>query len=100
MKLNFLDILAAFCADPLLNNLFTGSSCMFTTRHLTNTLLSLGSYLEEYPGVIVEVDENGDEFKRPTFNWADYFHKNPGAKGMTKGENMVSEFWVRYLRST
>jgi hypothetical protein len=45
--------------------------------------------------VIVEVDDNGDEFKCPALDWADYFHKNPGAKEMTKGENVVSEFWVR-----
>jgi len=49
----------------------------------------------EYPGVIVEVDEYGDDFKRPALDWADYFHKNPGTKGMTRGENVVSKFWVR-----
>jgi hypothetical protein len=49
--------------------------------------------------VIVEVDDNGEEFKRPALDWADYFHKNPGAKGMKRGENVVSEFWVRYLCS-
>jgi len=27
----------------------------------------------------VEVDENGDEFKRPALDWSDYFHKNPEA---------------------
>ena len=53
----------------------------------------------EYPGVIVEVDENGDEFKRPALDWADYFHKNPKATKMTRGEKVVSEFWVRYLCS-
>jgi hypothetical protein len=42
--------------------------------------------------VIVEVDKNGDEFKCLALNWVDYFHKNPGAKGTTRGENMVSEF--------
>jgi hypothetical protein len=35
--------------------------------------------------VIVEVDKNGDEFKCLALNWADYFHKNPGAKGTTRG---------------
>jgi len=49
--------------------------------------------------VIVEVDENGDEFKRPALDWADYFHKNPKATEMTRGEKVVSEFWVRYLCS-
>jgi adenosine deaminase len=45
--------------------------------------------------VIVEVDDNGDEFKHPAVDWANYFHKNHGNKGMTRGENVVSEFWVR-----
>jgi hypothetical protein len=43
----------------------------------------------------MEVDENADEFKRPALDWADYFHKNPGAMGMTRGEKVVSEIWVR-----
>jgi hypothetical protein len=49
--------------------------------------------------VIVEVDENGDEFKRAALEWADYFHKNLEATGMTRAQKVVSEFWVRYLYS-
>jgi hypothetical protein len=55
--------------------------------------------------VIVEVDENGDELKRPALDWSDYFHRNPQSEtnssaqseGMTRGEMVVSEFWVSYL---
>ena len=75
------------------------------TKHVTNNafimllLLVFDSAPEILLAFIVEVDENGDEFKRPALDWSDYFHKNPEATGMTRGEKVVSEFWVRYVQS-
>jgi len=90
-------ILAAFCADLLL---YLQAIQLYLLPATLQIHYSAWVILRrEYPGVIVEVDENGDEFKRPALDWADYFHKNPKATEMTRGQKVVSEFWVRYLCS-
>jgi hypothetical protein len=63
---------------------------------LTNTLLSLVSFSREYPSLLEDRDEDGVLIKeRPALDWPDYFLGSVDKDGMTKGERVLYEFWVR-----
>lgn len=50
----------------------------------------------EYLGLLQEKDEDGVLIReRPALDWPDYFLGSVNKEGMTNGERVLYEFWVR-----
>jgi len=50
----------------------------------------------EYPGLLQEKDDDGVLIReRPALDWPDYFLGSVNKEGMTNGERVLYEFWVR-----
>ena len=69
-----------------------------TASPLTDTLLNLVSFSRESTqvGLLQEKDEDGVLIReRPALDWPDYFLGSVNKEGMTNGERVLYEFWVR-----